>query len=67
MHVAYFPYSIRPNKTFTKDGFTQAVKAHRYKHGKNRSSVKRNMGPVTKLVVGNQPPLSVAFCYCNNI
>lgn len=37
MHVAYFPYSIRPNKTFTKDGFTQAVKAHRYKHGKNRS------------------------------
>lgn len=35
--------------------------------GKKRSSVLREYGPVIEFVVGNQPPLSVAFRYCNTL
>lgn len=73
-HIAFFflYYSNTPNQTFIKALVDMMVLNRLWKHtvknmGKNAAQGRGNMGPVTRLVVGNQPPLSVAFRYCNNI
>lgn len=73
MFLTYFLYSITPNQTLA---FVHMMVFHYIQNCEDtwwKNLEKTQLGaetiwaPVTELAVGNQPPLSVAFRYCNRI